>query len=148
MKISKERLTQLVQEELAISLGGAGDVGPMIGGEQPHIESDGEGYMAKQNLWKIAEYASKLYELMEDSDDLEPWVEEKIAVAAFIMDSIGHYIEYTKHREHEASEGEADHLEVGKEEPEEYEVGLDDEEYEFEPSEEEYEDEDEEEEEA
>jgi len=144
MKISKERLTQLVQEELAISLGGAGDVGPMIGGEQPHIESDGEGYMAKQNLWKIAEYASSLYELMEDTDDLEPWVEEKIAVAAFIMDSIGHYIEYAKHREHEAGEGDMDTLEP-MEEPEGVGEEESEEEYEFEPSEEEYEDDGEEE---
>lgn len=134
MKISKERLKQLVQEELAISVGTVGNVGPgMMGGDEPHIESDGEGYMAKQNLWKIAEYAGKLYEMLDDNDNLEAWVEEKIAIAAFLMDSVGHYIEYAKHREHEAAEGDVDTLEAG----EEFEApGEEEEEYEFEPEDE------------
>lgn len=143
MKISKERLKQLVQEELSISVGSIGNTGPMIGGEAPHIQSDGEGYMAKQNLWKITEYAGKLYDLMEDTDELESWVEEKIAIAAFLMDSVGHYIEYSKHREHEAVEGDVDTLEAG----EDVEAPGEEEAYEFEPEEyegeEEYDDEDE-----
>ena len=134
MKIAKDRLKQIVQEELAVSMGGVGPIlGAMMGGQGPKPDTDGEGYMAKQNLWKIAEYANKLYELMEDSDCLEPWVEEKIAVASYIMDSVGHYIEYFKHRQHEGAEGEMDHLEVGEEPEGEFEEEpFEEEEYEFE----------------
>lgn len=144
MKISKERLTQLVQEELAISFGGvAPATGGMLPAENPKPDTDGEGYMAKQNLWKIAEYAQEMYELVDDSDCLEPWVEEKLAVAAYIMDSVGHYIEYMKHRAHETAEGDVDTLEAGEapEAPFEEEP-MEDEEYEFEmPEDEEGEDE-------
>jgi len=141
MKISKDRLKELVQEELAISFGGVAPAEQeMLRAPDAKVSSDGEGYMAKQNLWKIAEYANSLYELMSDEDCLEPWVEEKIAVASYIMDSVGHYIEYMKHRSHESAEGHMDTLEptempepVGMEEPEgmepeedeEYELDLD-----------------------
>lgn len=148
MKISRERLAQLVKEELSISFGGVGDTGGDMGAHDAHVEPEGEGYMAKQNLWKIAEYAAKLYELMEDSDNLEPWVEEKIAIAAFLMDSVGHYIEYAKHREGEGGEGQPDmtsavdvEMEPEEQDEEEYELDLEPEEYEDED--EEYEDEEE-----
>ena len=105
-----------MKEELAISLGGVGDVGgDMIGGSNPHIESDGEGYMAKQNLWKIAEYAQEMHDLIHDDEDLEPWVEEKIAVAAYMMDSVGHHMQYEKMQggegEHEMPD-EDEYLEI------------------------------------
>jgi len=140
MKISKDRLKELVQEELAVSFGGVGPIGDtMMKAPEAKVSSDGEGYMAKQNLWKIGKYANELYELMSDDDCLEPWVEEKIAVAAYIMDSVGHYIEYSKHRSHEAAEGDMDTFEpseepeaVDMEEPEEMEEPGEDEEFEFE----------------
>jgi hypothetical protein len=77
MKIAKDRLKQLIKEELSL---------------EGHGEADGS--MAQQNLWKICEYAEKLKGIISSDQDLEPWVEEKIAVAAYIMDSVGHYMEF------------------------------------------------------
>ena len=85
MKIAKDRLKQLIKEELSL---------------EGHGEADGS--MAQQNLWKICEYAEKLKGIISSDQDLEPWVEEKIAVAAYIMDSVGHYMEF------EAEEGGED----------------------------------------
>lgn len=143
MKISKDRLKEIVAEEMSISFGGVGLEPEEHEGRESH---DADGNMAKQNLWKMAQYAKELYELIGDDEDLEPWVEEKIAIASFMMDSVGHYMQYEKHRDHEGMEGEEDHFEMDSDEGEEYE----DEEYEFDPdaeeeSDEEYSDEEDEE---
>ena len=64
-----------------------------------NIDPDGyEGRMAKNNLFKMAEYATKLHNLLQDNENLEPWVEEKIAVAASMLDSVVHHLEYEKMR--------------------------------------------------
>ena len=52
------------------------------------------GKMVKSNLYKLAETVQKLYPLFQDDENVEPWVEEKIAVAASMMDSVAHYMEH------------------------------------------------------
>lgn len=149
MKISKERLKQLVQEELAIGVNVPAE-DEMVDGERPRDPDGYEGSMAKQNLWRMAEYAKALYNIIEDDQNLEPWVQEKIAVASFMMDSVGHYMEYQNHT------AEADAV-MGKDDlphDDEGAVGIEvtgtgvapeeEEEYEFDVEPEEYEDEDEE----
>jgi len=70
---------------------------PMIGSAVP--DPDGyEGRMAKGNLFKMAEYCMKLHDIIQDEQNLEPWVQEKIAVAASMIDSVAHYMEYEKVR--------------------------------------------------
>ena len=127
MKITKDRLKQIIKEELEVS------VGPSMStasGEKPEEHNDADGHMAKSNLFKIIEYAHELYEMIGDDEDLEPWVEEKIAIAGYMMDSVAHYVRYEKHSEHESTEGEMDHLDVGDEEEHDMEGGEEgDEEY-------------------
>ncbi len=121
MKISKERLKQLIAEELSIGFGA-------IEGDEPKEGSyDHDGRMAKQNLWKMAEYAKELYNLIDDEEDLEPWVEEKIAIASFMMDSVGHYMQYEKQGDNADEDMSSEEL-PHDEEDEEYE--FDDEDYE------------------
>ena len=142
MKISKERLKELVQEELAVSFGGVAPA-PMLAAATPKPNSDGEGYMAKQNLWKIAEYAQEMHDLIEDDESLEPWIQEKIAVASFMMDSVGHFLQYEKMRAgHEEMEHEEEmEMEPGEEESEEHFFDPDEEMEHEEEEDEEYEDE-------
>lgn len=59
-----------------------------------HGDYDGEGRMAKSNLFKMAKYATQLHNMIGDGDDLEPWVEEKIAIAAEAIKTIADYMEY------------------------------------------------------
>lgn len=138
MKISKDRLKEIIAEEMSISFGGVGMEPAEHEGHEDH-GGDADGHMAKQNLWKMAEYARELYELIDDNEDLEPWVEEKIAIAAFMMDSVGHYMQYEK-RGGNSEEMGIDHEESEDEEEYEYEP-EEDEEY---GDEEEYEDEEDE----
>lgn len=63
------------------------------------IDPDGyEGRMAKGNLFKMAQYSAKLHNMIQDNENLEPWVEEKIAVAASMIETVAHYMEYEKIR--------------------------------------------------
>lgn len=127
MRISKDRLKQIIKEELEVSVGRHDE---MHGGEY-QVDPDGyEGRMTKGNLYKIAQYASELHDLIEDNENLEPWVEEKIAVAAHMMDSVGHYLQYEKHRAHEEGESHEGHADLDPHEREhEEEMGGEEEEY-------------------
>jgi hypothetical protein len=131
MKISKDRLKQIIKEELAVGVAGdlphGGKHDEMAGGDYPRDQHGYEGEMAKTNLWKVAEYAKEMHDLIHDDEDLEPWVEEKIAVAAYMMDQIGHHLQYMKQRAHEEAEGEAGHVDFPGEEDEEYELVIGDE---------------------
>lgn len=119
MKISKERLKQIIKEELETS----GGHSEFAGGDYPVDPHGYEGRMAKQNLFKIADYAEKLHGLIADDEDLEPWVEEKIAIASYMIDAVGHYLQYEKHRGHEDSEGEFGHADLSPAEREREEAG-------------------------
>jgi hypothetical protein len=55
---------------------------------------DKEGGMAKNQLFKIAEYASKLMKILGDTDQLPAWAQSHISQAEQLMDQVGHYLEY------------------------------------------------------
>lgn len=68
---------------------------------QPPIPMDPDGYegrMAKGNLFKAAESAALLHNLIQDGENLEPWVQEKIAIAAQSLVSVADYLKYEKMR--------------------------------------------------
>ena len=57
-------------------------------------ETDREGAMAKADLSKLASYAQKLGDQIQDDDQLESWVQAKITKAADYIASVYHYLEY------------------------------------------------------
>jgi len=59
-----------------------------------HGGTDREGAMAKADLFKLANYSHKLYQQMNDEDQLEAWVQAKITKAADYIASVYHYLEY------------------------------------------------------
>ena len=59
-----------------------------------HGGIDREGEVAKQDLEKISSYAQKLDDRLQDTDQLEAWVQKKIAVAAENLASVYHYLAY------------------------------------------------------
>ena len=66
--------------------------------------SDEDGWMAKEQLYKIAQYAIKLHQLIGDTDNLEPWIQAKITKSADYMGSIKHYMEYEQVNPHPTDE--------------------------------------------
>jgi|GEM_PF-4856058 hypothetical protein len=83
MKISKEKLIQIIKEECDNA---------MVGSAMDHI--DMEGKMAKRQLSQIAEYSAELEQMLMDDTQLEAWVQAKITKAADYIKTVKHYIEY------------------------------------------------------
>lgn len=50
--------------------------------------------MALSDLYKLAEYSDKLFDMVEDMDELEPWVSSKITKASDYISSVYHYLNY------------------------------------------------------
>lgn len=95
MKIILKKAT--VQEDLMMGLTRVPDEPDMQ--DQGEYEKDPDGYegeMAKTNLYRIADYTKDLCALLRDDENLEPWVQEKIAVAASMIDSVTYHIKYQK----------------------------------------------------
>jgi hypothetical protein len=56
--------------------------------------TDDDGWMAKSQLYKTAKYAIALHQMINDADDLEPWVQAKITRASVDLSAVKHYMEY------------------------------------------------------
>ena len=56
--------------------------------------TDDDGWMAKSQLYQLAKYAAELHKMINDSDDLEPWVQAKITGATGDISAVKHYMEY------------------------------------------------------
>jgi hypothetical protein len=68
-----------------------------MGADEPEMDmGDQEGAMAKQELIKLANYASNLQEHIADDEQLEAWVQSKITIAATNIASVYHYLAYEK----------------------------------------------------
>ena len=89
MKISKQRLLEIIQEECGMAMGPQMDYNMT-----PDGEIDREGRMAKRQLADIAEYAQDLSQMLADQTQLEAWVQAKLTKAADYIKTVKHYVEY------------------------------------------------------
>ena len=80
------------QDMSAPEMGGQDMASPDMG--LPNGEIDHEGAMAKADLYKLANYSFKLFKKIDDTDQLEAWVQAKITKAADYIASVYHYLEY------------------------------------------------------
>jgi len=110
MKFTKHELDSIIKEELMkvlkLGIGDSplqahgylgGEQGmempqPEIAGDRPKDPDGYEGSMAKNNLRNAAEDANMLVSMIQDDENLEPWVEEKIAVASSMLNSVARYM--------------------------------------------------------
>ena len=58
-----------------------------------HKGHDREGRMTKGNLYHMMKYASKVYEMIDDDDELPEWLQNKVARAVEKMSSVYHYMD-------------------------------------------------------
>lgn len=89
--------------ENAIFVARAADLSPET--HEPGMASDAEGHnvderdpseihMAKADLKKLAEYAHKMYHMVDSAQGLEGWVAAKITKAADYISSAYHWLDY------------------------------------------------------
>jgi hypothetical protein len=101
MKISKNELKKMIAEELnGSSVLLEMPTGPIVGQEQtgPYTKDpDGyEGEMAKRSLYHMAAQAQQLHDLIQDNENLKPWVAAKITKAADYLEKAFKAITYDK----------------------------------------------------
>ena len=58
--------------------------------------TDEDGWMAKKQLYKLAKYSVQLHGMINDTDNLEPWVQAKITKACDYIGAVKHYMEYSE----------------------------------------------------
>tara|TARA_R100000406_G_scaffold7696_1_gene5104 strand:+ start:668 stop:1042 length:375 start_codon:yes stop_codon:yes gene_type:complete len=83
MKISKKRLVEIIKEECA-----------GMDHSEMHHDVDEEGAMAKRQLHDMERYARELSEMLNDTTQLEAWVQAKLTKAADYLKTVKHYVEY------------------------------------------------------
>ena len=69
---------------------------------------DEDGFMARSQLYFLARDAIALHSMINDQDDLQPWVQSKIAQTSKDIDAVRRYTEYN-----EMEDGGADPMQVG-----------------------------------
>ena len=86
MKISKERLVEIIMQECEMM-------------DEPHGSYnmngiDKEGQMAKRQLHDMEKYSRELSQMLTDTTQLESWVQAKLTKAADYLKTVKHYVEY------------------------------------------------------
>lgn len=61
--------------------------------------TDDDGWMAKSQLYRLAKCSAELHGMINDSDNLEPWVQAKITKASDYITAVKNYMEYLINRE-------------------------------------------------
>jgi hypothetical protein len=61
-------------------------------------DMDDDGFMAKRQLYDLAKYSVELHRIIQDTDNLEPWISAKITKAQDYIETVKHYMEYNNAR--------------------------------------------------
>ena len=65
-----------------------------MGVDHHNKEKDHEGDMAKRQMYKTAEYAAEIFDMLEDDDHMPAWIQSKITKIADYIGVVKHYLEY------------------------------------------------------
>jgi len=101
MNITRKEINKIITEEYKKLIQECGDHydyynSGKCGGDYGQQEETG---MVSSNLRSLADKAAELAEKMEQAGMIEEWVQEKIAVAESMIDSIYDYISYNEQPE-------------------------------------------------
>jgi hypothetical protein len=84
------------RKKLAEDLGNYSASAPSTPVSQPSATDDDEGSMAKIQLSALANMASELNSSIQDNQQLEAWVQSKIAIASEMLTGVYNYMKYKK----------------------------------------------------
>ena len=91
MKISKKKLQKIIKEELEMAQNASEMAysGPKMGSKIDDLE----GQMAKDQLIHIARNAIAMASKLDDSEELEGWVQSKLTLAKDYLSKVKNYLE-------------------------------------------------------
>lgn len=85
-------------------------------------DSDDDGFMARSQLYFLAKDAINLHSMIDDRQNLEPWVQSKIAQASQGIDAVRRYTEYNATKGAQEVPVQADIPQEGVTEEEDHDV--------------------------
>lgn len=59
-----------------------------------HDKEDHEGSMAKRQMFKTAQYAADIFDMIEDGEEFPAWIQSKMTKIADYIGAVKHYLEY------------------------------------------------------
>ena len=89
MKLTRNELEQLIHEAIV-------EQSSVLLESPGHDSEAHEGPMVKQRLFHVAQQAQQLHDMVVDNQDLEPWVQDKIATAAASLRSVFEHLIYDR----------------------------------------------------
>ena len=94
MKLSKDIIRNLIKEEISEMC--AADQYKMASDDkhQDYHHQDDEGDMAKRQMFKTAEYATAIFDMIQDGEQYPAWIQSKMTKVADYIGAVKHYLEY------------------------------------------------------
>lgn len=90
MKLDKELLRTIIKEQIDEMCG----VQPQMQQMSMHHSDDHEADMGRRQMFKTANYAVDIYEMMDDNEDYPAWIQSKLTKIADYIGVVKHYLEY------------------------------------------------------
>ena len=90
MKLDKSLLRMIIKEQIDEMCG----VQPQMHHMNMHKSDDHEADMGRRQMFKTAQYAVDIYEMMDDSEDYPAWIQSKLTKIADYIGVVKHYLEY------------------------------------------------------
>ena len=90
MKITPSLLRTIIKEQIDEMCG----VQPQMPHMNMHKSDDHEADMGRRQMFKTANYAVDIYEMMDDNEDYPAWIQSKLTKIADYIGVVKHYLEY------------------------------------------------------
>jgi hypothetical protein len=99
-QFEKNKTAGLNQDPLSGEMGQDNPLGESCGNMQSidmgvdHGDDDHEGGMAKRQMFKTAQYAADIFDMIEDGQEFPAWIQSKMTKVADYIGAVKHYLEY------------------------------------------------------
>ena len=91
MKLDKSLLRMIIKEQTDEMCGPDHMMKPQM---DMHHSDDHEADMGRRQMFKTANYAVDIYEMMDDNEDYPAWIQSKLTKIADYIGVVKHYLEY------------------------------------------------------
>ena len=91
MKLDKSLLRMIIKEQIDEMCGLDHMMKPQM---DMHHSDDHEADMGRRQMFKTANYAVDIYEMMDDNEDYPAWIQSKLTKIADYIGVVKHYLEY------------------------------------------------------